>query len=488
MTSSFRHLPFWVGLPLAVLFAAEAAAECGASGFSTPVAAGFEAAPYADVTDPLRLSFDADGNLFAGRDAQGSGGSGADPVKIHRIAPGGAPVVEFGQAAVPDPDTVVVDRDGAWSGVPGTVLVGGTVSAEGSIVAILPDERLVTLFDRNLVFRNPNDMQFDREGRLLFTDLNSGFASTPPPPPQVLVSSAGEFPAQIVTHPTDPAFLAFDPDNNIYMSTPEGLIRVFDRDGVSITDDFAGDLGANTRIRFGPGGAWGDDLIAIDASTGELLEIDSAGSASVIGTGFVGFAGMTFGPDGSLYLSRFQEDCVWRVAPTGTPPPGATGQPIAGKELLLKWRAGKRKKSGIKLMAKDANVSFTGVVGSDEDPVRTGATLRVVSTEGDGFDTTYVLPRESWRYLKKKGVKKGLKFKGDGKPFTNVLVKSGKIKLVGKGKKLKHSLGADPDPVDVVLRLGSRKYCMRFGGKTRFKPEKSFLARKAPADSACPLP
>ena len=77
---------------LAAFLAADAVAVCGDPAFTMPVAAGFDIAPYAEVSDPIFLSFDADGNLYTGRDASGSGGGPADAVKIHRIAPGGSPV------------------------------------------------------------------------------------------------------------------------------------------------------------------------------------------------------------------------------------------------------------------------------------------------------------------------------------------------------------------------------------------------------------
>ena len=394
-----------VALLLPLVVASHAAAVCGDPGFATPVAAGFDIAPYADVTDPLTLSFDADGNLFTGRDAQGSGGGAADPVRIHRIAAGGASVTEYGAEAIVDPDVVLVDQTGAWAGMPGAVLVGSSIGSEGHVFAILPDETIVTIFGPTRDFLNPNDMEFDREGRLLFTDFTSGF----PNPPQVLVSAAGEPPTQLVTHATNPGNITFDLDNNLYMATMEGVIRVFDRNGVPLSDDFAGPLGATTRIRFGPGGVWSEDLIAIDTAspTRELLRIDEDGARTILGTNFFAVTDMTFGTDGALYLSRFQEDCVWRVAPTGTPPPGPTGDPIAGKKLLLKWRADKDTKRGLMVLGKDAAISLGAGNGSDDDPVRTGATLRVVTDAGDEFDRTYVLPRTGWRYLKKEGANKG---------------------------------------------------------------------------------
>src|SRR5689334_19297110 len=88
-----------------------------------PVVPGFGVTPYATVPDPTALSFASDGTVYAGADATGSGGGSGDAVKIHRIGAGGAPVEEFGVAAIPDPDGVLVDETGLVSGTPGAVLV-----------------------------------------------------------------------------------------------------------------------------------------------------------------------------------------------------------------------------------------------------------------------------------------------------------------------------------------------------------------------------
>ncbi len=81
---------------------------------------------YANVTDPIQLAFAPDGTLFVGRDNSGSGGTAGDAVKIHRVAPGGSPVTEYGATAIPDPDAVAYDALGIVSGTPGAVLVGGS--------------------------------------------------------------------------------------------------------------------------------------------------------------------------------------------------------------------------------------------------------------------------------------------------------------------------------------------------------------------------
>src|SRR5262245_62737270 len=114
-----------------------------------PSVPGYQVSVYSSVTDPMRLSFDrATGTLYAGRDNSGSGGGNADPVKIHRIAPGGSPVTEYGTTAVRDPDAVLVDSAGTASeGAAGSVIVGGVdpFGNNGVLTAIRPDQSVVTI-------------------------------------------------------------------------------------------------------------------------------------------------------------------------------------------------------------------------------------------------------------------------------------------------------------------------------------------------------
>ena len=77
------------------------------------------------MPDPLGLTFGTDGALYVGRDNSGSGGGNADSVRIHRIAPGGGSHIQYGARATWDPDVVIYDAAGAYSGVAGSVVVGG---------------------------------------------------------------------------------------------------------------------------------------------------------------------------------------------------------------------------------------------------------------------------------------------------------------------------------------------------------------------------
>ena len=66
-------------------------------------------------------------------------------------------------------------------------------------------------------------------------------------------------------------------------------------------------------------------------------------------------------------------------------------------------------------------------------------------------------------------------------------VRAAKFSATGKGAGLLHELAANPDPVDVVLTLGSSTYCMTFGGTTQsFEGGRRFRASNALVPGICP--
>ena len=156
-------------------------------------------------------------------------------------------------------------------------------------------------------------------------------------------------------------------------------------------------------------------------------------------------------------------------------PPGS-GQPVAGTKLLLKANPSKPAKKALVLVAKDA-----GLVAGD--PTQTGGSLRVSTSAGGGFDTSYPLPASRWKPI---GKGKGYRFKDPAGPIKSVVVKPGKVaKAIGRGSGLGHTLAADPDPVTVLLAVGTQRDCMSFAGG-KFVAGKKYLATNDPPPAACP--
>jgi sugar lactone lactonase YvrE len=283
-----------------------------------PTVPGSVVTPYAGVTDPGALSFASDGSLYVGRDASGSGGGSGDAVRIHRVGPGGTPVEEFGEAAIFDPDGVLVDETGSVSGIPGAVLVCGVEpSGEGRVSAVAPDQTITTVVSLTAVLPNPNYMAFDASGALLVSDSSApGVFRFPAGGPLAffLAPAAGTTPGPPVV----------DGAGRIFFSQSDGTVAVYAADGTLETASFATGIDAAGAVALGPGGPWSTDLYARGPG-GTLLRIDALGMATTIGSGFTGITGLAFGPDGALYVAEFDLDRILRVEP---PPPTTTSTSV----------------------------------------------------------------------------------------------------------------------------------------------------------------
>lgn len=261
------------------------------------VAEGYRIEVYARVDQPMKLSFSRDGTLYVGRQLQSSD-------RIHKIGPGGHPVVEFGPAQL-DPDAVVADDDGRISGHRHSVLVGG----DKLISAIYKNQQSAVIF-YNAGFVDVDDMKFDRNGRLLFADDN----------PLIWASTGGP-PTVLVTTPSRASSLAIDDDNRIFVALADGTIRIYKPDGTPAGVFASGlDSGLNLYLAIGEGrGGFGRFVYVLSGST--LLRFGRDGKATVIGSGFnIGPAsgtGMVFGPDHALYISDYMQNRVLRISRRG---------------------------------------------------------------------------------------------------------------------------------------------------------------------------
>lgn len=253
------------------------------------VARGFHIEIYAHVAEPEKLSFAPDGALYVGTSGD----------RIHRIAPGGHSVAQFGPPQA-DPDAVLFDAAGRISRVRNSVLVGGG----GILAAIFPNQTSAVIF--NSGFDDVDDMKFDRTGRLIFSD----------DAPRVLASAGGP-PAQLFATPSRPGSIAIDEDNRIFVALADGTIRIYNPDGTPAGIFASGLAGLDTYLIFGEGaGGFGRSLYVLSGST--LLRLNKNGKVAVIGSGFGSgpstATGFTFGPGNALYVSDYPDNRVLRIS------------------------------------------------------------------------------------------------------------------------------------------------------------------------------
>ncbi len=153
---------------------------------------------------------------------------------------------------------------------------------------------------------------------------------------------------------------------------------------------------------------------------------------------------------------------------------------VTGRSLALAADPSDPARSRLVFQSKDPFVSLGFGNGSKDDPVLHGGVVRVASTNGDGFDDTYVLPASGWRYIGKPGQNRGYKYKDPSGTIRLVKVRPAKgVKVKGKGSGLGHSLGASPNPVVVSVTIGTRLHQAAFGGTVKFKADTRYRGKNA---------
>lgn len=137
----------------------------------------------------------------------------------------------------------------------------------------------------------------------------------------------------------------------------------------------------------------------------------------------------------------------------------------------------------LKAIAKDAATALGAGNGSADDPVHHGASVRL-SVDGV-LDADYAVPSTQWRYIRKAGSARGYRAKGRG-PIRSIVVKPGKVlKVVAKGEGLAVDLASEPSAIELVVRFGTHRHCIRFADPTVFVPDRRLVSKNAVRPTAC---
>jgi hypothetical protein len=122
-----------------------------------------------------------------------------------------------------------------------------------------------------------------------------------------------------------------------------------------------------------------------------------------------------------------------------------------------------------------------------------GATLRVFDI-GGGTDDTYPLPPEGWRALGVPPGSRGYMYKGVGvfvapanDPCHRVVITPRIVRAVCTGAAVHLGVPFAGDR-GVILQVGTKRYCARFGGEPKGDPDAVYLRTDAPAPESCPTP
>lgn len=168
--------------------------------------------------------------------------------------------------------------------------------------------------------------------------------------------------------------------------------------------------------------------------------------------------------------------------------------PTPGHKLKLRIPLSNPSEAGTRILQTGGAINYSNlpVPLTAGDPVVAGGSLRFISS-AINLDATYRLPATHWNYFPyfNPGGYKGYQYQDHlnlESPVGVIKIIQGKImKLKAKGPSFQLTLGANPDPVGVILTLGTHRYCMSFGGERyQWKPDQIYWSKLAPAPSGCP--
>ena len=253
---------------------------------------------------PFTLTRGTDGSLYAGPNDNAVNGA-----FIRRVPPGGGTSVPFSIGKVYDPDGVLFDATGAFSGVPNSVLVACSdlIGGSGVIYALRPDGTRFQVVGPLQSLNNNDAMAFNSQNILHVNVL----------PNHNIIRFNGLSPVEAITLPSSGggSLLAFDDLDRFWVACVDATVRRYGTDDVLQATIPVGTL-ADPSVAFCPGGVMPKGIYTLNNRTGTLSRINEADQLVPVGTGFPRVYGITFDPAGNLYFVAYDTGEVFR---TGCP-------------------------------------------------------------------------------------------------------------------------------------------------------------------------
>lgn len=248
------------------------------------LADGYEIRTLANIFQPRRIDFDAEGNWYTGN---GKAGSGAvDEGKVRFISSDGRTIREVGNT-LPDPDGLILDRDGHVVAA-GNVIVG----AGGSLREVDVITGATSTLFSGAPLSNVASMAFDSRGRLL---VGQGGSTLTVVENGVLGVFASGF--------ADTFAVSVDPVDNIYVGSRQtGEIFRLDPDGVQPRELIATIPGGVDALAITDSGPFAGPLWSGRRGVISSVNIDT-GEFTTFATGLGEVDDIVFGAEGEMYIS-----------------------------------------------------------------------------------------------------------------------------------------------------------------------------------------
>jgi len=243
------------------------------------------------------LSFDPAGNLYAGSDNNATDGE-----FMRRIPAGGGFWETISNEKIYDPDGVLFDVTGAFSGEPGTLLVASSdlVPFSGRIRALRGNGTNFNAVGPLAALDNNDAMAFDSAKNLYINVAGN----------RTIAKFKGISPQVVITLPVGGGVLAIDDSDRIWVACADGRIRRYGSDHVlqaTITVS-----GNDPALGYCAGGTFPKGIYTVNRSTGALYRVTPSDTLVQVGTGFPNTHALAFDAAGNLYCANYDTGEVLR--------------------------------------------------------------------------------------------------------------------------------------------------------------------------------